>query len=681
MKFGRKGIVNRIGGAGMALALGATLLASGSVAPQSAQAQSATCNFATASLNPRGVFQSQINSYAQNILKLRLNAVTIDPTVNSANLLQNASVRFNALNGRASGTFFNLNLGANFPAQSTANLPRPAFNPLGTLAFYTYAGAYDATQVAQVQAVYAQDQVSRRNYAFNVANLARHWTALQNAGAPTVVTGFALGRLRTAYTALSNPTAASPNPRQLYRDMTVAYVALMRNIQAGVVIDPATMTQAQLESNLTSLSSSDMVNTCVVGGMLVRTGLNILAIGLSNYDTNRLPVNGSSSPTTVAAPAGTFPLLAFDTARAQTLSQPQLNPAGQFARNIVGTLRRYGFRNISIDGNALNYQVNSADALQFVFVPIGDSFNTLTIWYAAGFPSSPTAVPQFAFSSTSANRYFCGPGQAQPFALAQASLTRHYNDPANAGRRGNYTANLNNLLCSLQRIQTQGGLNTASAGAVGTAINQVNGALATLRNGGVPDVFGVYGSVAQATNALDAQTLTGANQNADKDALKITLLPIGIINYYLVPMTISPAITLQVRNGQFASAENGGGAGVSAFRPNPVGWETFGVVDLNGGTLNSGDTINLQARDGQFVAAEGGGGGAVNANRAQAVTWEQFVITSATGGPIVNGSVVTLRTFNGVNFMSAVNGGGGTNVMNSAPTTAGPNERFVVNFR
>jgi hypothetical protein len=231
----------------------------------------------------------------------------------------------------------------------------------------------------------------------------------------------------------------------------------------------------------------------------------------------------------------------------------------------------------------------------------------------------------------------------------------------------------------LQRIQTQGGLNTASAGAVGTAINQVNGALATLRNGGVPDVFGVYASVASATGALDAQTLTGANQNADKDALKITLLPIGIINYFLVPITLIPAVSLQARNGQFVVAENGGGGVVNVNRALAQTFETFVVVDLNGGTLNSGDTVNLQAFNGQFMVAENAGGGAVNANRAQAITWEQFVITSTAGGAIANGNSVSLRTFNGRNFLSAVNGGGGA--VNAAPTAVGQNELFTVNIR
>jgi hypothetical protein len=677
MKFGRRNFQSRFCSLGLAIAMSSFLMAPG--AAPTAQAQSSTCNFSTASLNPRGVFQSQINGYAQNILNLRLNAVTIDPTVNSANLLQNASVRFNALNGRAFGTFFNLNLGANFPPQNTANLPRPAFNPLGTLAFYAFAGPYNATQVSQVQAVYAQDQVSRRNYAFNVANLARNFTNLQNAGAPTVITGFALGRLRTAYNALSNPTAASPNPRQLYRDMAVAYVALLRNRQSGVVIDPATMTQAQLESNLATISTTDLANTATVGAVSIQTGLNILAIGLSNYDTNRLPVNGSSSPTAVTAPAGTFPLLAFDTARAQALTAAQANPAGTFSRNLLATLRRYDGILRDATGAGITYQVNSADALQFIFVPMAGSNDMLTIWYAAGFPSSPAAVPQFAFSSAAANQFLTGPNGAMPFAVTQSLLTRHYTDPANVGRRNNYIANLTNIQCSLQRIQAQGNLNTASAGAVGGALTQVNGALATLRGGGVPNVFGVYQSVGRATDALDAQTLTGANQNADRDALKITLVPIGIINYYLVPITLTPAITLQARNGQFLSATNGGGTDVNAVAPNPLSFETFVVVDLNGGTLNSGDTVNLQATNGQFMVAENGGGGAVNANRAQAITWEQFVITSTAGGAIANGNSVSLRTFNGRNFLSAVNGGGGA--VNAAPTTVGQNERFTVNIR
>jgi hypothetical protein len=179
-----------------------------------------------------------------------------------------------------------------------------------------------------------------------------------------------------------------------------------------------------------------------------------------------------------------------------------------------------------ITGAGINYQVNSADVLQFIFVPMVGSNDMLTIWYAAGFPSSPAAVPQFAFSSAAANQFLTGPNGAMPFAVTQSELTRHYNDPANVGRRNNYIANLTNIQCALQRIQAQGNLNAGSANAMSAALGQVNGALTTLRGGGVPNVFGVYQSIARATHALDAHTLTGSNQNADNYKINIYIFNI-----------------------------------------------------------------------------------------------------------------------------------------------------------
>jgi hypothetical protein len=502
------------------------------------QAQSVSrCNFTTASLNPSGVFQGPINDYAQNILNLRPTAISVNPTVNSANLLQNAQVNFVALNGRASGVFFNLNLGQNFPPTGTATLPRAIFNPLGVLGFYVFAADLTPAQLQNVQNVYAVDQISRRNYAFNVANLARHLTALQNAGANPNIIAFGLNTLRTAYNTLSNPANPAPDPRRTYRAAAATYIELMRNIQSGVINDPANVTQSQLEGDLAAVATTDMANTAIVGGMLIQTGLNILGIGLSNYDTNRLPVpNGNNAPTPSTAPPGTFPLTDFDTARNTPLSPAQVNPAGTFGGRLVGLLRQYG---LTRNATAINYQVNSADALQAVFVPIGNSDNTLTILFAAGYPVTPNRLPQFAFSATSASQYLLDPlNRAVPSPTVQARLTSHYNNPVNAGRRNNYVTNLNNINCVLVRIQQGGGLNGDSSNTVQNAIVNVNAGLQTLAQGGVPDIFNLYQSVGKAAFALGLQPLVGANQATDVQTLRGSLLPIGIINYYLVPITL-----------------------------------------------------------------------------------------------------------------------------------------------
>lgn len=138
------------------------------------------------------------------------------------------------------------------------------------------------------------------------------------------------------------------------------------------------------------------------------------------------------------------------------------------------------------------------------------------------------------------------------------------------------------------------------------------------------------------------------------------------------------AIDVQLRawNGQWVAAEGGGGGAVNANRNGAGVWETFGLVDLNGGSLahgdpialrahdgahflrasngaldargtsaqpfvveriagagqlRDGDQVGLRAADGRYVVAEGGGGGAVNANRSGVGPWETFRLHGAPG--------------------------------------------------
>jgi hypothetical protein len=51
------------------------------------------------------------------------------------------------------------------------------------------------------------------------------------------------------------------------------------------------------------------------------------------------------------------------------------------------------------------------------------------------------------------------------------------------------------------------------------------------------------------------------------------------------------------------------------------------LIDLNGGSLNPGDLVQMQVNDGQWFVAEEGGGGAVNCNRTVRGPWETFTLT------------------------------------------------------
>jgi len=124
----------------------------------------------------------------------------------------------------------------------------------------------------------------------------------------------------------------------------------------------------------------------------------------------------------------------------------------------------------------------------------------------------------------------------------------------------------------------------------------------------------------------------------------------------------SYSITLKTLTlGKYLVAENGGGGVVNANRDAAAGWETFTLIDLNGGTLQSGDSITLQASNGQYLCAENGGSGAINANRATAQDWETFILRRIAGtGTVSTGDQVSLQTKTKGLYVCAVNGGGGT---------------------
>jgi beta-glucanase (GH16 family) len=118
-------------------------------------------------------------------------------------------------------------------------------------------------------------------------------------------------------------------------------------------------------------------------------------------------------------------------------------------------------------------------------------------------------------------------------------------------------------------------------------------------------------------------------------------------------------ITLKTVGNEFLVAENGGGGIVNANRDVASAWETFQLVDINGGALQSGDLVLLQASNGNYFSAENGGGGIVDANRTTPLDWETFRIGRVGGGSTINfGDQVTLQTKTRGLFLSALNGGG-----------------------
>ena len=90
----------------------------------------------------------------------------------------------------------------------------------------------------------------------------------------------------------------------------------------------------------------------------------------------------------------------------------------------------------------------------------------------------------------------------------------------------------------------------------------------------------------------------------------------------------------------FFSAQQGGGDGIYANRPEIGEWETWTLID------NFDGTVSFKAFNGQFLTAEGGGGRECNANRTAIGTWEKFHIDNLPSGK------VALRTLDHNKFVS-----------------------------
>lgn len=129
----------------------------------------------------------------------------------------------------------------------------------------------------------------------------------------------------------------------------------------------------------------------------------------------------------------------------------------------------------------------------------------------------------------------------------------------------------------------------------------------------------------------------------------------------------------------YLSAAGCGGGALNAQAIGQGSCESFKIIDLNGGSIMSGDTVNVQLGNLWYVVAEGGGGGDVNVNRTSAGPWETFTIeklSGTSGSRILHGDHFALRTYNG-NYISAVNGGGSS--VNAIPTQAITWENFSLN--
>lgn len=134
-------------------------------------------------------------------------------------------------------------------------------------------------------------------------------------------------------------------------------------------------------------------------------------------------------------------------------------------------------------------------------------------------------------------------------------------------------------------------------------------------------------------------------------------------------------VNLRTAAGNYISAELGGGGEVNATRTDAGAWETFDLVDMNGGSLRDGDPVALQTSDGLYLQADQGGNGPIVAIGFAPGAWETFTLVDIDrpGGFVRNGDRIALRSSLGY-FVSAELGGGGA--MNVTRTTIGSWETF-----
>lgn len=155
--------------------------------------------------------------------------------------------------------------------------------------------------------------------------------------------------------------------------------------------------------------------------------------------------------------------------------------------------------------------------------------------------------------------------------------------------------------------------------------------------------------------------------------------------YCVVPtptptVSVTYTINLQANNNQFVVAEGNGGGAINANRNAAGAWETFRMVDLNGGQLISGDKVGFSTSSGYYFRAEGGGGSTMDGTAQSLGAWETFFIESVNGQPTINnGNQISIRTWNGGNFVVAESGGG--DVVAANRTAVGGWEMFTLRIR
>jgi beta-glucanase (GH16 family) len=113
--------------------------------------------------------------------------------------------------------------------------------------------------------------------------------------------------------------------------------------------------------------------------------------------------------------------------------------------------------------------------------------------------------------------------------------------------------------------------------------------------------------------------------------------------------------------GQYLSATDGGGGLITADRASAQGWEIFSLVDLDGGSLDSGDAVALRASNGRLFSVVANG--TLNAAALDINAASTFRLVRRDGdGAVAQNDAIGLEHPGTGTWITAVNGGGsGTN--------------------
>lgn len=137
--------------------------------------------------------------------------------------------------------------------------------------------------------------------------------------------------------------------------------------------------------------------------------------------------------------------------------------------------------------------------------------------------------------------------------------------------------------------------------------------------------------------------------------------PLGVWHFVEVDLSAAAGKTLDVLMVGF---DNGGDGFTGAYRAY--------IDDLQVGD-EPGVRVHLAAWNGMYVAAEGGGGSAVNANRAGAGVWETFTLLDRNGGGLAHGDPVRLKAHDGRHHVRASGG-----LLDARATVGGATETFTL---